>query len=101
MTWHGSVPRLGKKGKAWETERRRLKIKFERMGVTECEADFMHDCWVDNGLSFAHSKKRADIRGEELSEVALLCPTAHKHVESLPKEEMCNIIRRIIAKRNQ
>ena len=97
---HG-LNRAGKKAKAWDKARASLKVKFYAMGITSCEGSIIpHECWHDNGLSFAHSKKRADIKNHELYEVALLCPNAHAYAEALPKKEMCELIRQIIANRH-
>lgn len=91
----------GRKTKAWDSLRAKLKPKFESAGITTCEAKFPHNCWWSIGLSFAHSKKRADIQGEELSEVALLCPDAHQIAEAKPKPEMYELILEIIASRER
>lgn len=84
----------GKKVKAWESARRQLKVKFEAANVTRCEL-----CGTDDFLSFAHSKKRRHIQGDELNEVALLCIPCHQSAELLPEAEMTITIRRIIAER--
>ncbi len=86
--------RAGKKTKAWDACRARLKREFMKMGITRCEM-----CNNDNFLSFAHSKKRRHIVGDELSEVALLCIPCHSGVELLPEAEMTTLIRNIIATR--
>jgi hypothetical protein len=93
------VKRRGKKTIAWEKARAELKKQFLHWGVISCEFPFPHHCWRTEGLSFAHSKKRRNIVGDELMEVALLCPIAHEAVERLPEKEMCEIIRNIIKHR--
>lgn len=93
------MKRAGKKVKAWESARAKLKVKFYAMGITSCEARFPHNCWQSNGLSFAHAKKRRNLKPHELGEVALLCIEAHNAVESLPEAEMTKVIRGIIANR--
>lgn len=94
------MKRRGKKTIEWEAARAKLKQQFLHMGVTTCEFPYPHYCWRDNGLSFAHSKKRRYIKGKEIYEVALLCPIAHEIVERLPQSEMCDIVRSIIRNRN-
>lgn len=89
----------GKKTIAWEEARAKLKQQFLGMGVTHCELPYPHSCWHYDGLSFAHSKKRRNIKGSELMEVALLCPVAHSMVERLPEKEMHDIIMEIIRNR--
>lgn len=89
------LKRIGKKGKAWNNTRRKLKTIFEQMGITFCEK-----CGSDFGLSFAHSKKRRFILDQsELEEVALLCIKCHSEIEVLPHSEMYSAISNIINKR--
>lgn len=91
----------GKKTLEWARVRAKLKVRFQLNGITRCEATFPHQCWHTSGLSFGHSKKRADIVGNEIEECALLCPTAHEHVEALGKKEMHSVILGIIANRER
>jgi len=90
-----SINRRGKKVKAWDACRARLKKRFEAAGITTCEV-----CGTDSFLSFAHSKKRRHIQGDELSECALLCIPCHQIAEVLPHAEMAALIRNIIATRD-
>ena len=92
------MKRAGKKTIAWAKERAKLKLKFAEWGVTTCEVRFQ-GCWRDNGLSFAHAKKRRNLRQGELSEVVLACAPCHTELELLPEAEMTKIVRRIIKNR--
>ena len=78
-----------------------LKNKFLEMGVTSCELHWPHHCWHTEGLSWAHSKKRRFIQGDEIYEVALLCPIAHDLAENLPHKEMYKLICEIIQRREE
>jgi hypothetical protein len=97
----GKKRKGGRKTLAWEAARALLKIRFRRAGIESCEATFPHDCWQTSGLSFAHSKRRNDIVGDEIYEVALLCPDAHRIADDRPKAETTELIRSIIAKRGK
>lgn len=92
--------KVGKKVKAWEAERRRLKKRFEAAQITSCEFGFIdHECWRDNGLSFAHSRKRRDPEFD-IEEVALACPQAHQILdERMSHEEMYEAVRKAILNR--
>lgn len=89
------MKRLGKRGREWENARRRLKKKFFELGIDFCEI-----CGSRFGLSFAHSKKRRHIEGDELTEVALVCiHPCHAELERLPEPEMTAKVRSIISNR--
>ena len=84
----------------WERVRRTiLKPRFQKWGITRCEATWPHECWGETSLGFAHSKKRNDIVGDEIEEVALLCVVAHQQVDAHKKPETYRIIREIISNR--
>jgi hypothetical protein len=83
----------------WDNARKKLKIAFRQVGITTCEVRLDGNCWRDNGLSFAHSKKRNDIQGDELYEVVLACAYCHTMMEGMDKEAMTKLVRSIIAKR--
>lgn len=93
------LKRLGKKGHEWEKVRRQIKPKFERAGITTCELE-LPGCWFDNGLTFAHAKKRRNLGPGELSVVALACCHCHDHIEAMPESEMGRIVMETIAKRS-
>jgi hypothetical protein len=85
----------GKKTRAWERARRKLKTLFEKQEIVRCEK-----CGADNFLSFAHRFKRRHIVDEtELMTVALLCVPCHESFERLPEYQMCQKITEIIANR--
>ena len=90
------LKKSGKKGDAWSAERASLKLRFARIGITTCEAKD-DGCWRDNGLGFAHTKKRRNVT--DLSRVALLCNYCHDAVEILPESEMEARIETIISAR--
>ena len=87
---------MGKRTNKWNTVRRKLMEKFQRMGITRCEL-----CSGVFGLSFAHSKKRRFIQtDEDWNEVALLCQKCHERIEFSGHEEMYKSITDIIKWRN-
>ncbi len=93
------LKQLGKKGTAWARERAKLKVAFERAGITTCEAQGL-GCWRDNGLGFAHTLKRRNATTpEQLREVVLACNHCHDALELLPEHLMAVAIRGIIAAR--
>jgi hypothetical protein len=80
----------------WDNARRKLTVKFERMGVTRCEI-----CNAAFPLGFAHRLKRRFIRDEaELMTVALLYNPCHERIEHSGHERMYEAITQIIEKRN-
>ncbi len=80
----------------WEKLRPKLKKEFERAGITTCEVGYQ-GCWRDNGLGFAHSLKRRNIKTEdERREVVLACNCCHDKLEILPEHEMKRIVKVII-----
>lgn len=87
---------LGKKGSEWANTRASLKKEFEAGGITTCEAK-LPGCWRDNGLGFAHTKKRRHVT--DLRRVALLCNHCHDEFECKPEPEMERLIEAIIAAR--
>lgn len=93
------MKRRGKKTEAWEKVRRAIKPKFEKAGITECELKLVRGCWIDNGLGFAHAKKRRNLGAGELSKVILACNLCHDIIEALPEEEMTRIVMVTISKR--
>lgn len=88
----------GKKTKAWEKERRKLKIQFERNGITSCELRY-EGCWGDRALGFLHLRKRRHLKPEELSIVVLGCNPCHDKVEILPECQMYEILSGVIESR--
>lgn len=89
----------GKKTKEWDRVRAGLKVKFQRAGITECEAKFP-GCWCDNALGFAHTLKRRNITTPSLlEEVAILCNACHDVCEKWPEIRMTEFIRGLISQR--
>jgi len=100
LTAKKPMKRRGKKTAAWENCRAKLKPRFERAGITVCEFQFS-GCWRDNGLGFAHSRKRRNVTTPELlEECALTCNVCHDIAEAWPEEKMMAFVRRVIADRS-
>lgn len=93
----GLNPR-GRKVKAWESARRKLKTRFTAMGITSCELQYA-GCWFDNALGFAHAAKRVKLKGDDLYYVILVCNPCHQKIEFLPAEEMKRIVDNVIQAR--
>lgn len=88
---------VGAKGDAWAKTRAELVVRFEAAGITSCELRY-EGCWVNNALSFAHSKKRRKVSSEEeLRECILACVPCHNRLEY--GKNMYEIVRRVIASR--
>lgn len=90
---------MGNKTREWQHARRILKIAFEAAGITRCELMLDENCWHTSCLSWAHSKKRGDIVGNEIYEVVLACAYCHTMIEGMPKDNMTQLVRDTIAKR--
>jgi hypothetical protein len=90
---------MANKTREWQDAKRVLKPAFEKAGITFCELRLDKSCWGSVGLSWAHSKKRADIEDDELYEVVVACAYCHTIIEGMPKEKMTKLVRGIIAKR--
>ena len=98
---HNTTLKPGKKTKAWARERAKLKPRFEKAGITACEFRY-GACWHHNGLTFAHYKKRLNLKPGELGDpkkIALACINCHQHLEGLPEAQMTRTILDVIAKR--
>jgi len=75
--------KAGKKTKRWNSVRAQLKKAFAKREITRCEFGFIrHECWDDNGLSFAHSHKRTDPHFQMYA-VALACLNAHRILDEV------------------
>lgn len=92
------MKRRGKRTAEWENIRRKLKVRFERVGITTCEIKYPQ-CWRNDGLSFVHTRKRRFLKGKELERCALGCAACHTAVEGLPHAEMEAVVENIIANR--
>lgn len=85
---------MGKQSQ-WNTTRRKLKVEFERQGITRCE-----ECNAAYPLGFAHRYKRRLITTEqELRTCALLCNPCHEKYEFAGHEKMFEGINQIIERR--
>lgn len=93
--------RAGKKTREWERVRRQLKKRFMAANITRCEVK-LPQCWHDDGLSFAHGKKRRFLTDNELSElVVLACPPCHTFLEGRTHDAMLAIVEDIIKTRER
>jgi hypothetical protein len=78
----------GKRTREWERRRAKLKIRFERAGITHCEVMYP-GCHGNYGLSFAHPAKRRFLKGDQLDVVVLACIfNCHKKLEAMPHAAM-------------
>jgi hypothetical protein len=88
----------GKKVKAWEDERAKLKQRFLAVGIITCELRYA-GCAFDNYLGFAHADKRRNLSAKDLSVVVLACNFCHDDIEVRAHEEMKRIVMAVIAAR--
>ena len=78
----------GKKMKAWDADRAKLKARFKDAGITICELR-TDACTCDNYLGFAHSKKRRNVvTDQDREEVILVCNNCHDCIEALGETRM-------------
>lgn len=85
----------------WDEVRADLKLQFQNvLKITECEAK-LSDCWVNNGLTFAHAKKRRYLSKEELYDVILCCIQCHTTIENYQHSQMQEFVETIINNRNK
>lgn len=93
--------RAGKKTKAWDATRRKLKVESERSGLITCELRgiVLHECSYDNFLGYAHDAKRRKLSREDLKRAILICNNAHDVIEFWSPEEMKRIVNDTIAAR--
>lgn len=75
----------GKKTKAWDEDRSKLKKIYEEKGITTCEIRIL-GCWNYNALGFAHKHKRSwynthpELLGT-FNETLLACNSCHQKIE--------------------
>lgn len=91
--------KAGKKTKEWEKVRRELKKRFMAAGITTCELRWPQ-CWRDDGLSFAHSRKRLDPLYDS-REAILACGSCHTALEGFTHQGMLSTVQRIIKNRER
>jgi hypothetical protein len=71
-----------------------------RVGITKCEVKYPQ-CWTDDGLSFAHARKRRFLKTRaDYERCALACAPCHTAIEGLPHLEMESVVLGIIANRS-
>lgn len=92
------MKKRGKKTDAWEKMRRALKPRFERAGITTCELRWP-GCWKDNGLGFAHAKRRRNLKAGELGIVILCCNYCHDALDLRPEAGTSAIVESVIGGR--
>jgi hypothetical protein len=90
----------GKKTKAWDRLRAKIKPKFFAVGITTCEMRWP-GCKYDEDLGFAHAQKRNKV--EDLSEVILVCNHCHDYLDNqgMSHEAMEAIVRDVIERRER
>ena len=95
-----STLKAGKRTREWARRRAKLKVRFERVGITRCEFGYL-GCWRWNGLSFAHAEKRRFLKGDQLDVVTLACASCHPRLEAMPHEKMKAEVERVISERTR
>lgn len=88
----------GKKTKAWNNARAKIKKQFMAWGITTCELK-LEGCWKDNALGFAHLDKRRYLTAEDLTKVVLTCTPCHEQTEYIGRKEMRELLEAIIKDR--
>jgi uncharacterized protein YheU (UPF0270 family) len=88
----------GKKTKAWDEAREKLKKQFAAWGITKCELNY-EGCWRDNSLGFAHLDKRRYLTEADLMQVVLACNECHQTIEVQSREEMRKELEEVIKNR--
>jgi hypothetical protein len=88
--------RVGRRTKDWRKAWRFLKVEFERRGRTSCEFEFIpHECW--GPLDPAHSKKRRNMKGNDIYACAIACRYIHNFLDLMcTHEEMELFVMRAI-----
>jgi hypothetical protein len=94
----------GKKTKAWDAMRARVKPLFEAAGITRCELGYMDDPEPARRCKgevegFAHAKKRDETPPDELSHVIAACNNCHAVIERLSHAEMAERVYAVIRAR--
>lgn len=94
-----ALRRVGKKAREWDQARAKLKVAFERAGVTRCELRSAV-CEGNYFLGFAHSLRRRFITTpEHLNEVILCCSPCHEVLDAHKADDVAKRVREIIAAR--
>ena len=90
--------KIGKKGKANQKANREIDREIAKHDIRHCEAG-LRGCLVAFALTRAHSKKRRNISGSEITEAIYACVHCHDIIEGWPEEEMTAFVRGKIALR--
>jgi hypothetical protein len=92
---------IGRKTKAWNSARRKLKARFLKLGIVSCELRY-EGCSQDNFLTWAHGKRRRFLSLAELEDlVVLACQNCHTILDlTLSHEETERRVREVIAQRH-
>jgi hypothetical protein len=74
------INKKGRRTADWIRAWRFLKAELEKRGRTSCEFKFIpHECW--GPLDPAHSKKRRNMKGNDIYMVALGCRAIHNFLD--------------------
>lgn len=74
--------KVGRRTQDWLTVWRWLKPQLKSAGRTSCEFEFIkHEC--DGPLDPCHSRKRREMQGTNIYEVALGCRRVHEYLDGL------------------
>lgn len=90
--------KVGKKGRANQKANKEIDAEAARHGITFCEAG-LQGCLGAYMLTRAHSKKRRNIVGTEITEAIYACVHCHDIIEGWPEHQMTAFVRRKIAER--
>jgi hypothetical protein len=98
---------IGRRGREWDSARRRVKAEFALAGITRCE--FGYDgCYGRNALTFAHAVKRRYLLADaepgspwHIETVALACLRCHTRLDVIMNHgEMLTAVMLAIERRN-
>jgi hypothetical protein len=74
------MKKVGRRIQDWRKAWRFLKAEFEKRGRTGCEFGFIpHECW--GPLDPAHSKKRRNMKGNDIYACAIACRYIHNFLD--------------------
>lgn len=100
------MKQIGKRGRAWNAARAKVKAGCVLAGITRCEFGYEH-CVSDDQLWFAHACKRRELsrkaeRGtpEHIETAAVACWPCHRKLdEEMTHSQMRKAVMTAIAKR--
>jgi len=99
---------IGRRGREWDSARRRVRARLEALGIRRCEFGFP-GCYGDQCLSLAHAVKRREIRRDaepgspyHIETCALACtPVCHKLLdEGMSHAMMLEFVMQAIERRS-